>query len=77
MGDLGGSTLRTDQRVEYLDNRLGRPAGWHLGVELRRFLSLMAKFRRRMFSRSRAGAPVSNWLHDTSWVVPCWETQGQ
>ena len=74
MGDLGGIDLEDlISGVEYLDkqgwidrNRVGI-WGWSYGG----FLSLMAKFKAPdVFRVGVAGAPVSNWLHDTSWVVP-------
>jgi len=74
MGDLGGIDLEDlISGVEYLDregmidrDRVGI-WGWSYGG----FLSLMAKFKAPdVFKVGVAGAPVSNWLHDTTWVVP-------
>lgn len=74
MGDLGGIDLEDlTSGVEYLDKQgwIDRSRvgiwGWSYGG----FLSLMAKFKASdVFKVGVAGAPVSNWLHDTSWVVP-------
>ena len=74
MGDLGGIDLEDlISGVEYLDKQgwIDRSRvgiwGWSYGG----FLSLMAKFKAPdVFKVGVAGAPVSNWLHDTSWVVP-------
>jgi dipeptidyl-peptidase-4 len=41
--------------------------GWSYGG----FMTLMAMFKApEFFKVGVAGAPVSNWLHDTAWVVP-------
>ncbi len=74
MGDLGGIDLEDlISGVEYLDEQgmIDRERvgiwGWSYGG----FLSLMAKFKAPdVFKVGVAGAPVSNWLHDTTWVVP-------
>jgi dipeptidyl-peptidase-4 len=74
MGDLGGIDLEDlISGVEYLDKQgmIDRERvgiwGWSYGG----FLTLMAKFKAPdVFKVGAAGAPVSNWLHDTDWVVP-------
>jgi dipeptidyl-peptidase 4 len=74
MGDLGGIDLEDlISGVEYLDKQgmIDRERvgvwGWSYGG----FMTLMAMFKAPEFFRvGVAGAPVSNWLHDTAWVVP-------
>src|SRR5581483_5293608 len=74
MNDLGGIDLEDlISGVEYLDKQgyIDRERvgvwGWSYGG----FMTLMAMFKAPdVFKVGVAGAPVSNWAHDTEWVVP-------